>query len=189
MRINPWEVHINDPAFMDTLWANNKMEKDPFYYGGFGIDSAAVSTVSADMHRIRRGAMAPFFSKANVAKLEPRVLARVRQLCRRIDEFKEKDQPICVSDAYRCLATDITTDYAVPKTRNLLDHPNFASTFVRVVRDTAGVINWNRHIRFIYPLLVNVPRGIVAFFDKDGATTAMVDNQNVGALCRLNVLL
>jgi len=156
VRINPWEVHINDPAFMEPLFANSKMDKDGFYYGGFGVDSASVSTVSADLHRLRRGAMAQFFSKANVAKLEPRVLARVQQLCNRIQKLKIEGKPVDISNAYRCLTTDITTDYAVPNTRNFLDHPNFAAVFNRVVRDTAGIINWNRHIPFLYPLMVRL---------------------------------
>lgn len=155
------------------------MEKDPFYYGGFGIDSASVSTVSPELHRIRRGAMAQFFSKASVVKLEPRVLSRVEQLCRRVEEHRIEGKPVNVSNAYRCLATDITTDYVVPKTRNYLNDPNFAATFVRVVRDTAGVINWNRHLRFLYPLMVNIPRGVVSLLDKEGSTLAMVDNQKV----------
>jgi hypothetical protein len=123
--------------------------------------------------------MAMFFSKANVAKLEPRVLARVEQLCDRIYKLKAEDKPVDISNAYRCLATDITTDYAVPKTRNFLDHPDFAAIFNRVLRDTAGIINWNRHLPFIYPLMVNIPRQIVAAFDKDGMALAMVDNQKV----------
>lgn len=155
------------------------MEKDPFFYGGFGIDSASVSTVSPELHKLRRGAMAQFFSKANVAKLEPRVLARVEQLCNRIEKFKVEGKTVDISNAYRCLATDITTDYAVPKTRNFLDHPDFAAVFNRVLRDTAGIINWNRHFRFIYPLMVNIPRQVVAFLDREGTTLAMVDNQQV----------
>lgn len=30
VRINPWEVHIDDPAFVSTLYNNSKLEKDPF---------------------------------------------------------------------------------------------------------------------------------------------------------------
>ncbi|KAF2703545.1 putative cytochrome P450 [Pleomassaria siparia CBS 279.74] len=177
VRINPWEVHINGPSFMDPLWGNNKLEKDPFFYGGFGTNTGVVSTVPADLHRLRRGAMAQFFSKANIAKLEPRVLARVKQLCKRIETHKAEGKNVNISNAYRCLATDIVTDYAVPKTRNFLDHPDFASVFNRVIRDTSGLTNWNRHISFLHQLMVNAPRSIVKFLDKDGMVLAMVDNQ------------
>jgi hypothetical protein len=179
VRINPREVHINDPSFMDTLWGNSALEKDPFFYGGFGLDSASVATVSPETHKLRRGAMAHFFSKANVAKLEPRVLARVEQLCNRIQKLKVEDKPVDISNAYRCLATDVVTDYAVPKTRNFLDHAEFAAVFNRVLRDTAGLSNWNRHIPILFPLLKNIPRQVIAFLDKDGATLAMFDNQKV----------
>lgn len=121
VRINPWEVHINDPAFMDTLFSNSRMQKDPFYYGGFGIGASAFCTQSAELHRVRRGAMSYFFSKASIVKLEPRVLQRVKQLCRRLRECRDVGKPADLSNAYRCLATDVTTDYAVPNTRNFLD--------------------------------------------------------------------
>ena len=192
VRINPWEVHINDPSFMDPLWGNSSLEKDPFFYGGFGIDTASVTTVSPETHKLRRGAMAQFFSKANVAKLEPRVLARVEQLCNRIQKLKAEDKPVDISNAYRCLATDIVTDYAVPKTRNFLDHPDFAAVFNRVLRDTSVIINWNRHIPIIYPLMVNIPRELVAAIDGNGAALAMVDNQKVcvqDQYCILNTLI
>jgi hypothetical protein len=192
VRINPWEIHINDPSFMDPLWGNSSLEKDPFFYGGFGINTASVTTVSPETHKLRRGAIAQFFSKANVAKLEPRVLARVEQLCNRIQKLKAEDKPVDISNAYRCLATDIVTDYTVPKTRNFLDHPDFAAVFNRVLRDTSVIINWNRHIPFIYPLMVNIPRQIVAAFDGNGAALAMVDNQKVcvhDQYCTLDALI
>ncbi|KAF2468983.1 putative cytochrome P450 [Lindgomyces ingoldianus] len=178
VRINPWEVHINDPAFWDILYSNSRMEKDPIYYGGFGINGAAVATVSPDLHRIRRGAYAQFFSKAHVGKLEPRVLSRVKQLCTRIEQHMANDKAIDIQNAYRCLATDIITDYAAPKTRNFLDSSDFAAVFNRVLRDTAGIINWNRHIPIIYPLITSIPRGVIAFLDPQGQSLAIIDNQN-----------
>ena len=34
IRINPGEVHINDPAYWDVLYANsNKLDKDSWYCG------------------------------------------------------------------------------------------------------------------------------------------------------------
>ncbi|KAF2113058.1 putative benzoate 4-monooxygenase cytochrome P450 [Lophiotrema nucula] len=175
VRINPWEVHINDPAFMDTLFSNSRMQKDSFFYGGFGIDTAAFSTVSADLHRVRRGAMANFFSKASITKLEPRVLSRVKQLCGRLQKCRDEGKPADLSNAYRCLATDVTTDYAVPNTRNFLDDPEFKKGFNGTIRDASAIINWNRHIPFLFPLVRSMPRSLVAHFDKDGKTTELID--------------
>lgn len=126
--------------------------------------------------------MAQYFSKANVSKLEPRVLSRVQQLCERIEDLRDQDKVIDISNAYRCLATDIVTDYAVPTTRNYLAHSDFNATFNRVLRDVGGIIVWNRHIPILFPIVNSIPRQVVAFFDKEGSSTALVDNQAVSRL-------
>ncbi|GAB1740061.1 hypothetical protein NU219Hw_g4981t1 [Hortaea werneckii] len=69
VRISPREVHIDDPAFFDTFYSNSKLDKDAWFYRAFGDNGAAVGTASWEQHKARRGAMAKFFSSANVAKL------------------------------------------------------------------------------------------------------------------------
>jgi len=127
--------------------------------------------------------MAPFFSRANVKKLEARVLSRVRQLCSRIEEFAAKDQPVALHNAFRCLAADVVTDYAVPETKASLAHPDFSSYWVRSQRDFSSLISWNRHIPFVLPILRSVPRALVAALDSNGAITGVVDNQLVSRYC------
>ncbi|KAF1973853.1 putative cytochrome P450 [Bimuria novae-zelandiae CBS 107.79] len=175
VRINPWEVHINNPAYVDTLYNNNKLDKDFFVYGCFGTDTASFSTVDGSTHRMRRDPMGPFFSRANVRKLEYRVLARVRQLCDRIVGFAAEDQPFCIGDAYRCLAADVVTDFAMPETKTLLAHPDFASKFVQSIRDLSRTIIWNRHLRILTPILANLPRALVVALDRSGEMTGVVD--------------
>ncbi|KAF2269195.1 putative cytochrome P450 [Lojkania enalia] len=177
IRINPREVHINDVAFTNNLWSNSKLDKDPLFYRGFGINKAAFTSVSADVHSMRRRPMAYFFSKANVAKLEPRILKWVQHLCDRIEQLKAEHRPIDVSNAYRCFATDVVTDYAFPNTREFLLDPDFRAGFNNMIRDTSAFINWNRHFPFVYPLVRLVPRDWIAYFNKYGGLTAVVDNQ------------
>ncbi|KAF2190227.1 putative cytochrome P450 [Zopfia rhizophila CBS 207.26] len=177
VRINPWEVHINDPTYWDVLYSNNKLEKDPWYYRAFGSDGATVCTVSPELHRIRRGAMANFFSRANVAKLEPRVLSRVQQLCSRLEEHKDRGKAVDISNAFRCLATDIVTDYAAPRTRDFLSTPDFAAAFNRVLRDFSGLMHWHRHIPVVFTIMTSIPRGFIEWMDPTGANVAIIDNQ------------
>ncbi|KAF2011419.1 putative cytochrome P450 [Aaosphaeria arxii CBS 175.79] len=177
VRINPWEVHIRDPAYYDTLLSNPRVEKDPFYYGGFGTPNSSVTTVPVPLHKIRRGAVAPFFSRANVSKLEPRTLAHVKQLCERVRQHQIDGKVVDISNAFRCLATDVVTDYAAPTTRNYLAHEDFAAKENGTLRGTSVLIHWNRHIRFTFPLVRVIPRWFVALFDKTGASVALIDNQ------------
>lgn len=179
MRINPWEVHIDDPLYFDTLYSNNRLDKDAWYYRAFGSNGAAVGTASADLHRARRGAMAKFFSAANVAKLEPKVLARVQKLCDRIEEHRKEGKVIDISNAYRCLATDVISDYAAPHTRDFLGTPDFSASFNRVLRDFSELMLWHRHFPIVFPVMTSIPRSVIAKMDPTGANVAVIDNQAV----------
>ena len=52
MRINPWEVHIDDPAFFDTLYLNSKLDKHAWFYHLFGDNRAAVGTSEWELHKV-----------------------------------------------------------------------------------------------------------------------------------------
>ncbi|KAL1988147.1 hypothetical protein VTN96DRAFT_677 [Rasamsonia emersonii] len=177
VRINPWEVHIQDPTYWDTLYTNNKLDKDAWYYRAFGDNRGTVGTESWQLHRVRRAAMAKFFSSANVAKLEPKVLARVQKLCDRVQEHRDAGQVIPISHAYRCYATDVISDYAAPHTRDFLSTPDFSAAFNQVLRDFSELMLWHRHIPIVFPLLEAIPRWLIAKMDPTGAQIAVLDNQ------------
>ena len=95
IRINPYEVHISDPLYYDTLYASNasgeKRDKWEWSVKQFGVPESTNSTIRHDHHRARRTAMSRYFSMANVRKLQPVVEERVRKLIERIRGFKNSD--------------------------------------------------------------------------------------------------
>lgn len=179
VRISPWEVHIDDPAFFDTFYTNNKLDKDAWFYRAFGDNGAAVGTAPWEQHKARRGAMAKFFSSANVAKLEPKVLARVQRLLDRVEEHRREGKVVDISNAYRCFATDVISDYAAPESRDFLSAPDFAASFNRVLRDFSEFMLWHRHFPIVFPIMNLIPKSIIAKMDSDGANLAVVENQEV----------
>ncbi|KAF7623727.1 hypothetical protein AFLA_007453 [Aspergillus flavus NRRL3357] len=72
IRVTPDEVHINDVGYLDTIYAPSMTRLDKYDYqlrtlrvpGGVG------TTADYYLHRIRREALPPFFSKRNVLWLE-----------------------------------------------------------------------------------------------------------------------
>jgi cytochrome P450 len=179
VRINPWEVHIKDPAYWDTLYSNNKLDKDAWYYRAFGDNRGTVGTGPWELHRLRRGAMARFFSSANVSRLEPKVLARVQKLLDRIQEHRLSKTVVPISHAFRCFATDVISDYAAPHTRDFLSTPDFSAAFNQVLRDFSEIMLWHRHIPIVFPLFGAIPRWLLSAMDPTGAQVAVLDNQAV----------
>ena len=87
VRISPYEVHISDPDFYDTLYASsstNRKDRWSFYTNGLGLPVSTLGTVEYNLHRRRRAAMSSFFSKQKVAKLQPVVEERARKLADRL---------------------------------------------------------------------------------------------------------
>ncbi|KAK4958152.1 hypothetical protein LTR10_004577 [Elasticomyces elasticus] len=180
IRINPWEVHINNPPYWDVLYSNSsKLDKDKWFYGGFVSTDpgATVATPSHELHRIRRGAMSTYFSSANVRKLEPIVLSRVQKLCDRLEVNRKSGQPVNLSNAFRCLATDVVTYFAFPKPRSMLDTPDFSKDFTRLLRDFSSLITWQRHLKIVFPILMSIPDAVTVWMDPSGGSKQMVEYQ------------
>ncbi|KAJ6153740.1 hypothetical protein N7470_006699 [Penicillium chermesinum] len=85
IRINPEELHFNDIAFVDEIYASGGRKRDKqTHYLNFvagPISLAAFSAREHNLHRLRRGALNKFFSRTQIAKLEPTIRLLVEQLC------------------------------------------------------------------------------------------------------------
>lgn len=93
IRINPYELHVSDPTFYDTLYASSasgeKRDKWEWYTKQFGTPEAMFSTPSHDQHRARRAALSRFFSMASVRRLQPVIEERVAKLVERLRGFQD----------------------------------------------------------------------------------------------------
>ena len=98
IRINPYEVHISDPLYYDTVYASSasgeKRDKWEWSAKQFGVAESTLSTIRHEHHRARRTAVSRYFSTASVRKLQPVVDERVRRLIERIRGFKDADGKI-----------------------------------------------------------------------------------------------
>lgn len=181
IRIGPGEVHIDgkaDPSFWDLLYSHsNKLDKDAWYYHGFGAGLASVSTGPADLHRTRRGAMSGYFSTSNVRKYEPMILRQIEKFCGRLESCQVEKQVVNLTNASMCLATDVVSTFAVPEPRNFLASPNFGKDFNQLIRGFARLIAFNRHFPIVFPILSAIPDWLTIRMDSTGASLQMVEWQ------------
>lgn len=73
VRINPEELHIDDPNFYSEIYCNSistrPIDKSKKFKYRFNIPNVTFSITSVEHQRVRRAAIAPFFSKTRVRKL------------------------------------------------------------------------------------------------------------------------
>ncbi|EGO58516.1 hypothetical protein NEUTE1DRAFT_59167, partial [Neurospora tetrasperma FGSC 2508] len=97
------------------------------------IVDATFSTTSHDLHRMRRNALNKFFSRAQVARLEPTVRDYAERICDKI-LILGKSAPFDVTTAYSHFTTDVISGYCLGDSLGLIEQkgwePNFREPLI-----------------------------------------------------------
>lgn len=158
VRINPREVHIKDSDFFDEFYGSSrKLDKDAYFYRFTASADAAFGTASFSVHRQRRKAFNRFFSTAALEKQEVNIRKCVLKLCARLEESRGTGKPVLFGTAFRALATDISSQYALPQGFNLLGEKDFGEDFTNLNRKLSSLTVYNRHFPFILPTIMASP--------------------------------
>jgi len=145
VRINPDELHCNDPLFTDEIYAGPGRIRDKWYHqlntGGAGpVSVTAFSTVSHEVHKMKKAPYARFFSRQQIAKLEDEVLDAAQLVTNKMlaiaqstkkTDGTNKGEVFDVKEAYNCYTADVISQYVFGKSMNFTTQegwtPNFAT--------------------------------------------------------------
>ncbi|KAL2061155.1 hypothetical protein VTL71DRAFT_7428 [Oculimacula yallundae] len=164
IRINPWELHINDPEYYNEIYAggSNKVDKWPYHCNQFGVPDAALSTVSHDLHRLRRAPMNRLFSKASINNLEPLIQSTIDGLTTRLRDFEESKEIVTMTLAWNCLTMDIISAYAFGKSYNHVQTAQGFSHSTHEAMDSArSSANIIKQIPWAVPLMKKIPMPVM----------------------------
>ena len=124
---------------------------------GFGPQISSFATGDHDLHRIRRAAVAPFFSRASVSQLEPSVQANVNKLVSRLRDLQGTGKVINLVNMFIALTADIITNYAFASPFGFLDTPDFAPFWRNAMVDVSETSHLIKQFGFIEPTMRKVP--------------------------------
>lgn len=127
VRINPMHLHINDPDYLDEIYAGGKRKRnrDPWFYrselnGPLGW--SVFQSVDHDVHRMRRAALNPFFSMRSIQELESMIVDKIQVFCSRFADACKTGQAVSLTHACGALTMDVISSYAFgTETKNLLE--------------------------------------------------------------------
>ncbi|KAF3483738.1 cyrochrome P450 [Arthroderma uncinatum] len=161
IRISPQELHINDPHFYGVLYSHsNPRDKNYYYLKPFDFPLSAFGTVSHHVHRLRRGAMNPFFSRGKVLQQESLIQGLVQKLCSRIVQFGAMESIVPLSLGYTCLTTDLITTFTMDRCYGYLDAPDWYPNWGQVLRDASEMSMVSRQVTWVLSLLKLLPKSI-----------------------------
>ncbi|KAF3055212.1 Trichodiene oxygenase [Daldinia childiae] len=160
VRINPREVHIADPDWNAVYKYSTKASKPRwFYFRFFGKFPSTNVAESHALHQLRRGPLQVYFASTNIQQYMPTILAQVDRLCARI--HAADGCILNLSDAFRCLATDVATGFAFGAPFGHLNEPTFDREFNLAVKMVIRTSMWSRHtFGLLLPILHSIPESI-----------------------------
>jgi cytochrome P450 len=150
VRITPFEVHIEDSEYYDTLYSrSNKFDKYEWMSGLFGANNQTFTTAKSDLHAIRRAPLNPFFSKRSIARFEHVIREKVEIMCEGIEKFKEKGEVLVLSNAFSAYAGDVITEYCFGFSYDHLKSPGFSENF----QQTYNAVSEVCHLFVQFPMM------------------------------------
>ncbi|KAF1814797.1 cytochrome P450 [Eremomyces bilateralis CBS 781.70] len=154
MRINPNELHCNDPKFIDEVYpvGSRRRDKSQYFLDTFGPKALKTGFGSRthNIHRLRRGVMNKFFSKGSISKLEPMIHDLAQRLSDKILAKTGSGKPFDITMAYSCYTTEVIFTYCFGKKSGFMDQEDFEPNLREPIY--AGLAN--HHIGKQLPLLV-----------------------------------
>ena len=96
--------------------------------GRFGCDTSVFTTGPDELHRIRRSALNPMFSRAKIVELQTIVRAKIGLLLGRIREFQAEGKVLPINRAFMALTGDVVMEYCFSMSYDHLKLPDFEKT-------------------------------------------------------------
>jgi cytochrome P450 len=159
VRINPAHLHINDPDFLDDIYASgkHKRNRDAWFYrsernGPLGW--SLFQTVDHDVHRMRRAALSPFFSKRNIQALEGLILGKVDELTERFAIAHQNAEIVPLLHAAGALTMDIISVYAYGKDVGKLQRADWAGEELEAYSKLSQLGPFGRHFSWISKMIL-----------------------------------
>ena len=154
VRINPSELHFSDPEFYDTIYSTSQpYDKMKSFEHRFNAPYASFSTTEHNLHRQRRAALSPYFSRRNVLEYAPHIQGLANKLCSRLTrEYLGTGQVVSLDDVYVCLSADVITQFAFGQQHDFIDAAGFQTKFTTAVRSMEDLVHYTTQ----FPWLVTI---------------------------------
>ena len=165
VRIAPNEIHIQDSEFFEDLYATSRpSDKLKSLEHRFNNRLSTFATPKHSLHRQRRAALNPFFSKRKILAHTPIIQKHVDRLCERLaDEYAGKDRILVMNDMWGCLTSDTVVGYCFERSYHFVDEPDFRSLFPDAMTDLVNGVHVVTQFPWMIAMVNCLPDSAVKF--------------------------
>lgn len=158
------------------------------FYQLFGLSKSVFGVIDPSIHKARRAALNPSFSRRTILELEPLIQAKVTKLCSRLEEgYAKRGRAANMHNAYQALTIDTVTDFAyatsykygfaatsylglsLSSCDSVLDNPSFRSRAMEAFDKQQEAFLLFKHFPILAVLLTSLPFWFANWLMPDGA--------------------
>ncbi|KAK1492450.1 trichodiene oxygenase [Colletotrichum tamarilloi] len=163
VRINPNEVHIDDPEYYQNVYVGgtHRINKDSSTVAGFGVPASVAATVNHAQHRSRRGYMNPYFAKRSIVSMEPQIHERITAMLNRLDGARKDGTKISLDLAFSAMTADIITQRFFGYHYDYLSIPSLVSPIREAFKGVSEIFHWTRFVPWAIRYLKKLPIPVI----------------------------
>ncbi|KAL3427893.1 cytochrome P450 [Phlyctema vagabunda] len=167
VRINPFEVHIDDPEFHDTIYSSSEpRDKAQWHTQWQPQRLSGQATADHDQHRPRRAALNPFFSKRQIQKFAPFIQSRMDLCCHQLQKtFEGTDKVISIGDVFSCFTIDIINEFVFANPSNFLENSDLISPLSKALSGFCHGTHYYMYFPWLAGMMKIMPRALVYLMD------------------------
>jgi cytochrome P450 len=134
----------------------------PWFTAGGGSPHSIFETNTHDLHRLRRGALNPFFSKRSIVSIEPIINDKIARLCALFRQQLSSQRPVELRLAFSSLTIDIISNYCFGESWNCLENDKLAKEWKTRLDDAFEKASLIMHFPWILAAMNALPDSITA---------------------------
>lgn len=184
VRITPEEIHIatNSDDYDKIYHVGSKYSKSPNFYNALCVPHSSVGTASNEVHKIKRGAMNPIFSRQKVLDVESIVQDKVGKVIARLEwgnfsggNIHSRDPSgMDLHHAFRAVSVDVISEFAFGSCYDFLDKSDTGAKFFEMARGIGPALYAFQQFPFLQRLALKIPPRLAPLLSRPlGYVTSM----------------
>ncbi|XXH00746.1 hypothetical protein Hte_007096 [Hypoxylon texense] len=160
VRISPYELHVSDPKFFDTLYSfDGQWEKYAWSVDAAGAPLSTICAVKHDVHKRRRNVVNHYFSKASVNSKQEIVQHIVDKLCERVGQYIGSYIPL--GDAVSAFTRDVAGEFSLGDSYDNLDRDDFNVDLSKFSQNSGKFWRLGKHVRWFNSFMNLIPTSFI----------------------------
>ncbi|KAJ5091017.1 hypothetical protein N7532_009701 [Penicillium argentinense] len=161
VRITPWEIHIKDPNYYNTVYLDmGKLRNKESLLSCIGYPNPIFPLVSHEPHQPWRNILARFLKKSAILEFEPVIKANIQSLCKHFSTAANSHEPLELYSAFHCYSSDTLSQHAFGHDLGFhyLDEMKYSEKCKTWVNSKFTLCRLIRHLSFVGDIAHKIPR-------------------------------